>query len=49
MAPVLQAEEYRWYHARGIEIAKKEAEIMKNVPVWNVGESTYLTDRCVPF
>jgi hypothetical protein len=48
MAPVLQAEEDCWYHAREIEIAKKEAEIMKNVPEWIVGESTYLMDRCVP-
>jgi NADH dehydrogenase (ubiquinone) 1 alpha subcomplex subunit 13 len=48
MAPVLQAEEDRWYLARETEILKKEAEIMKDVPGWKVGESTYYTDRWVP-
>jgi len=32
MAPVLQAEEDRWYANREKEIMKREAEIMKNVP-----------------
>jgi NADH dehydrogenase (ubiquinone) 1 alpha subcomplex subunit 13 len=48
MAPMLQAEEDRWYMEREREILKKEAEIMKDVPGWKVGESVYLTDRWVP-
>ena len=30
------------------EILKQEAEIMKNVPGWKVGEKTYHSDRWVP-
>jgi NADH dehydrogenase (ubiquinone) 1 alpha subcomplex subunit 13 len=41
MAPLLQAEEDRWYAAREAEITKQEAEIMKNVPGWKAGESVY--------
>jgi NADH dehydrogenase (ubiquinone) 1 alpha subcomplex subunit 13 len=48
MAPLLQAEEDRWYVEREKEIMKKEAEIMKNVPGWKVGESMYFTKRWVP-
>lgn len=48
MAPFLQAEEDAWYHAREQEILEKEANIMKSVPGWKVGESSYLTDRWVP-
>lgn len=48
MAPLLQAEEDRWYYEREKEIMKQEAEIMKNVSGWKVGESTYLTSRWVP-
>lgn len=48
MAPVLQAEEDRWYAEREKEILKKEAEIMKHVPGWKVGESTFHSDRWVP-
>jgi NADH dehydrogenase (ubiquinone) 1 alpha subcomplex subunit 13 len=48
MAPILQAEEDRWYHAREQEILAREAEIMKNVEGWKVGESQYLTNRWVP-
>jgi NADH dehydrogenase (ubiquinone) 1 alpha subcomplex subunit 13 len=48
MAPVLQAEEDRWYAAREQAILKREADIMKNVDGWEVGKSTYFTDRWVP-
>ena len=48
MAPILQAEEDRWYYEREKEIMAKEAEIMKNVKDWKVGESQYLTKRWVP-
>ena len=48
LAPYLQAEEDRWYNEREKEILSKEAAIMKNVPGWTVGESTYLTKRWVP-
>jgi NADH dehydrogenase (ubiquinone) 1 alpha subcomplex subunit 13 len=48
MAPVLQAEEDRWYFEREKEIMQREAEIMKNVPGWKVGESVYYTSRWVP-
>lgn len=48
MAPVLQAEEDRWYVAREQEMLKKEAEIMKDVPGWKVGESTFYSNRWVP-
>lgn len=48
MAPVLQAEEDRWYMEREKAIQAKEAEVMKFVPGWKVGESTYYTNRWVP-
>jgi NADH dehydrogenase (ubiquinone) 1 alpha subcomplex subunit 13 len=48
MAPVLQAEEDRWYLEREKEIMKREAEIMKDVPGWKVGEPVYFTRRWVP-
>jgi len=48
MAPVLQAEEDRWYVAREREILKEEARIMKDVPGWVVGESVYHGKRWVP-
>lgn len=48
IAPFLQAEEDIWYHEREQEILNKEAEIMKDVPGWKVGESTYMTSRWVP-
>jgi NADH dehydrogenase (ubiquinone) 1 alpha subcomplex subunit 13 len=48
MAPILQAEEDRWYMAREQEIMKKEAEIMKDVPGWKLGESQYSSSRWVP-
>ena len=49
MAPILQAEEDKWYAARQADIIAKEAEIMKNVPGWKPGESVYnSTDRWVP-
>jgi NADH dehydrogenase (ubiquinone) 1 alpha subcomplex subunit 13 len=48
MVPVLQAESDKWYVVQENEILKREAEIMKDVPHWVVGESTYLTKRWVP-
>ena len=48
MAPILQAEEDRWYMERENQILKQEAEIMKDVPGWTVGASTYHSDRWVP-
>jgi len=48
MAPVLQAEEDRWYLAREKYILEQEAEIMKDVPGWVVGESVYFGKRWVP-
>ena len=48
MAPLLQAEEDRWYMEREKDILAKEAEIMKNVPGWKVGESVFHSDRWVP-
>jgi NADH dehydrogenase (ubiquinone) 1 alpha subcomplex subunit 13 len=49
MAPILQAEEDRWYMEREREIRKQEAEIMKNVPGWNANaEPIYYTKRWVP-
>jgi len=48
MAPFLQAEEDRWYAEREREIMKQEAEIMKNVPGWEVGAKTFHSDRWVP-
>lgn len=47
MAPILQAEEDLYYIEREKQIQKQEAEIMKDVRGWTVGESTYLTDRFV--
>ncbi|GKY95135.1 hypothetical protein MPSEU_000477400 [Mayamaea pseudoterrestris] len=47
MAPILQAEEDRWYVERENGILKHEAEIMKDVRGWTVGESTYHSDRWV--
>lgn len=48
MAPILQAEEDRWYMEREREILTQEAEIMKNVPGWVVGEKTFHSNRWVP-
>lgn len=48
MAPYLQAEADLMYHQREQEILAKEASIMKNVPGWQVGASTYFTQRWVP-
>jgi len=47
MAPILQAEEDRWYAAREERIMEKEAEIMKDVPGWKP-EPVYFTKRWVP-
>lgn len=48
MAPILQAEADRWYYEREKEIMAREAEIMKDVKGWKVGEPQYLTKRWVP-
>lgn len=48
MAPILQAEADRYYMEREKEILKQEAEIMRDVPGWKVGESTYYSERWVP-
>jgi NADH dehydrogenase (ubiquinone) 1 alpha subcomplex subunit 13 len=48
IAPILQAEEDLWYHEREQYIMQKEADVMKNVPNWQAGESPYLTSRWVP-
>lgn len=50
MAPILQAEEDKWYAARREDIIAKEAEIMKDVKGWKAGESVYnSTGRWVPY
>ena len=43
MAPILQAEADREYATREVAIQQKEAEIMKNVKGWQVGQSSYYT------
>mmetsp|Transcript_24950 Transcript_24950/g.63688 ORF Transcript_24950/g.63688 Transcript_24950/m.63688 type:complete len:137 (+) Transcript_24950:57-467(+) len=49
VAPILQAEEDKWYAEREADITAKEAEIMKNVSGWKAGESVYhSTNRWVP-
>jgi NADH dehydrogenase (ubiquinone) 1 alpha subcomplex subunit 13 len=48
IAPFLQAEADAEYMERERENLKKEAEIMKDVPGWKVGESTYLTNKWMP-
>jgi NADH dehydrogenase (ubiquinone) 1 alpha subcomplex subunit 13 len=50
IAPILQAEQDAKYLARQAEILQREAEIMKDVPGWVVGESVYhnKTTRWVP-
>lgn len=48
MMPFLQAESDLSYLAVRNRNLAKEAEIMKDVPGWKVGESVYLTKRWVP-
>jgi NADH dehydrogenase (ubiquinone) 1 alpha subcomplex subunit 13 len=48
IAPILQAEADRAYLVQEKEILRQEAEIMKNVPGWKVGASTYTGDRWIP-
>jgi NADH dehydrogenase (ubiquinone) 1 alpha subcomplex subunit 13 len=48
MAPILQAEEDRWYLAREKEILKREALVMSDVPGWKLGESPFHSDRWLP-
>jgi NADH dehydrogenase (ubiquinone) 1 alpha subcomplex subunit 13 len=45
MAPILQAEQDAKYLARQAEILQREAEIMKDVPGWKVGESVYYNTK----
>jgi NADH dehydrogenase (ubiquinone) 1 alpha subcomplex subunit 13 len=48
MAPILQAEEDKWYVERERALLKREADIMKGVDGWEVGKSIFFTARWVP-
>ncbi|KAL7556786.1 hypothetical protein ACA910_005227 [Epithemia clementina (nom. ined.)] len=48
MVPFLQAEADLAYIAQKNKQLAREAEIMKDVPGWKVGESVYRTKRWVP-
>jgi len=48
VAPVLQAEADREYLTRELINLKKEAEIMKNVDGWVVGQSPFSTKVFMP-
>jgi NADH dehydrogenase (ubiquinone) 1 alpha subcomplex subunit 13 len=48
LGPFLQAEADMEYKIRQDVIDKKEAEVMKNVPGWVVGQSTYHSGRWMP-
>ena len=48
MVPFLQAEADLTYLSEKQKFLDKEAEIMKDVPGWEVGKSVYLTKRWVP-
>merc|ERR1711907_533451 len=48
LVPFLQAEEDRRYVAAKAATVAKEAEIMKDVPGWKVGESVYSGGRWMP-
>jgi NADH dehydrogenase (ubiquinone) 1 alpha subcomplex subunit 13 len=49
MAPILQAEQDSWYAERNKIIAEREAEVMKSVEGFTPGQSTYSTERWVPY
>lgn len=46
--PYLMAEQDRYISAKILSENKEEAEIMKNVPGWIVGESVYHGKRWLP-
>ncbi len=48
IAPILQAEADREYLERELVNLKKEAEIMKNVEGWKVGQSPYYSNKFMP-
>lgn len=48
VAPLLQAEADREYLERELINLKKEAEIMKNVEGWKVGENPYHSKKFMP-
>ncbi|KAJ1991435.1 hypothetical protein H4R33_001356 [Dimargaris cristalligena] len=48
LVPLLQAEQDRDTYRREEAMKAREAEIMKDVPGWEVGKSVYNTDRYVP-
>ena len=48
IAPILQAEEDRMYMLREYFNLKKEAEIMKDVPGWQVGKNPYNNGKWMP-
>ncbi|RKP06029.1 GRIM-19 [Thamnocephalis sphaerospora] len=48
LVPLLQAETDRDTYRRHLALNAEEAEIMKDVEGWKVGDSVYNTDRYVP-
>lgn len=48
IAPILQAEEDRKYMIREYIALKREAEIMKDVPGWEVGKNHYNSKKWFP-
>jgi len=48
LAPILQAEADREYMRKEMENLKKEAEVMKDVPGWQVGKSPYNSGVWMP-
>ena len=48
LVPLLQAELDRDVYRRSLATLTKEAEIMKDVPDWKIGESVYNKKRYVP-
>eukprot|EP00567_Pseudictyota_dubia_P009005 CAMPEP_0197460070 /NCGR_PEP_ID=MMETSP1175-20131217/53176_1 /TAXON_ID=1003142 /ORGANISM="Triceratium dubium, Strain CCMP147" /LENGTH=133 /DNA_ID=CAMNT_0042995097 /DNA_START=97 /DNA_END=498 /DNA_ORIENTATION=+ len=48
LAPVLQAEADREYLERELINLKKEAEVMKGVPGWEVGKNPYFSGKWMP-
>ena len=48
IAPILQAEADRQYMLREYFILQKEAEVMKDVPGWQVGKNPYNSGKWAP-
>jgi len=48
LAPVLQAEADREYMQRELINLKKEAEVMKSIPNWEVGKNPYASGKWMP-